>query len=708
MWQNKIASLFIATTALCLCACSDDDKTPADADDNFITALSLTKDGVKYDAVIEGNDIVMTVPYIVNLNGATADLVYTPSAKIIPNPTLVTDWDNDMVFRVTSFNGEANEYTYKVVKSEIESKGDIILKTQADVDAFAETNVSVIKGNLIIGDNAENATPISNLTALSGVKEISGALQILDNYKGEALDGLAFTKVGGIQFGTKNAESKCADTYRFRLESLQEVAGDIQIHNSKVQFIEFDNLTNVTGNVYIKGDAVTTMTFPKLSVIEGDFDLQDNIEMPLAQFSMPSLESVTGCFSMIKSDNLESIILPKLITAGTIDFNPGYGLNTLSIPEVTDVHGNLSLISKFNQVAWNEFGNKKLLNIDGLSKLKTVEGTLTIACWYGLEEFPNLHNVTLLGGLDIYGLQALASELADCCDLSNAEFKEFNGVNPYIKFGAGWITNAGNTYFHKFLTKDDLSNVNVDIHIAFYDDKSIPIVNFKKAGTLTLDLGMSHVTNTNLTLPFEHIENDLIITVGSANKKYINLSNLKTVGGTFSFTGAMASMIDLSNLSTVGNWFSLMGIGSKGLKLDNLTSVNMSNIQNPKSRAIGKEDREKGLFIQVVCDIKLSLLESVGGLCGFMNYTGLSCPKLKSVSEKLILSTAPNCVQVSFQELNAVPNIKIENMRNLSDFSTFGPLFENGSITNGNWEVTGCAYNPTWQDMKEGRYKPAE
>ncbi len=47
-------------------------------------------------------------------------------------------------------------------------------------------------------------------------------------------------------------------------------------------------------------------------------------------------------------------------------------------------------------------------------------------------------------------------------------------------------------------------------------------------------------------------------------------------------------------------------------------------------------------------------------------------------------------------------------MGKLSDFSTFASVIENGSVTDGNWEVTGCAYNPTWQDMKDGRYKPAE
>ena len=49
-------------------SCSDDDKVPADANDNFITAFSLVSDGTTYDAELQGNDIIITIPYNVDLN----------------------------------------------------------------------------------------------------------------------------------------------------------------------------------------------------------------------------------------------------------------------------------------------------------------------------------------------------------------------------------------------------------------------------------------------------------------------------------------------------------------------------------------------------------------------------------------------------------------------------------------------------------------
>ena len=709
--MKKAWSVLLVTFSLFIAGCSDDDKMPADADDNFITALTLTKEGKSYDAVIEGNDIVMTVPYTVDLNGATASMVYTPSAKILPNPQTVTDWDSEMIFRVTSFNGKVNEYTYKVIKSEIESDGDVVLKSQADVDAFAETKVSVIKGNLIIGDNAENAAAINNLEALSGIKEITGSLQILNNYKGEALDGLTFTKVGGIQFGTKETPSPCTDTYRFRLEQLQEISGNVELNNNAVQFVEFDNLTKVGGEIYIKDDAIATFSCPKLAEVGGDLDLSDNSvvtsehglsdikDTPLAQLEFPALESVSGKFSIkMPSDNYQSLKLPKLQTAGEVDFLVGWQFKTLEIPEISEVNGDLLLSARVE----NSYGthmNSQLEKIVGLNNLKQVKGTLNISYFGAMSEFPNLSSLSLVGGIFIEELWGLVGT-GSICELSNVSFQSFNDVVPFIHIGG--------TAFDKLKTNEDLSNVNIEMSIACYADRCIPEINFKKVSDFTCTFSFSNLAanEKNQTITLEEILGDADIKVQSSTNKLIDFSNIKSVEGSLNLTCTMVKSLDLSSLKKVGGWFCLQSIGGKGLNLDKLQSVNTSRANN--SRAIEAEDRKKGLFIQSVSEISLPELESVGGLCGFQNYTGLSCPKLKSVSEKLFISTAPNCPQVSFPALNSVPNIKIENNGKLSDFSTFATVIENGSVTDGNWEVTGCKYNPTWQDMKDGRYKPAE
>ena len=76
----------------------------------------MTVDGKSYTADITDNTVTITVPYTVSLNNAEVEFKYTTSATIIPDPETVTDWDNERTFQVTSYNGDAREYAYKVEK----------------------------------------------------------------------------------------------------------------------------------------------------------------------------------------------------------------------------------------------------------------------------------------------------------------------------------------------------------------------------------------------------------------------------------------------------------------------------------------------------------------------------------------------------------------------------------------------------------------
>lgn len=52
------------------------------------------------------------------------------------------------------------------------------LKTTADVTAFIDTDVTVIKGDLIIGSDAEDAEELSDIAALKILKEVEGNIII--------------------------------------------------------------------------------------------------------------------------------------------------------------------------------------------------------------------------------------------------------------------------------------------------------------------------------------------------------------------------------------------------------------------------------------------------------------------------------------------------------------------------------------------------
>ena len=173
--MKKLRFLILLLSAIVLLgSCSKEDAViPADADDNFITALSLSVDDDMYIATIEGQDITVSVPYTVTLTSAVATIEYTPSATIDPDPVKETiDWNREQVFRVTSYNGATNEYTYRITRDEIEEKGDVVLRTMTEIEAFQKKGTSVIDGNLTIGtDDGEDITSIEKLSNLKSVSD---------------------------------------------------------------------------------------------------------------------------------------------------------------------------------------------------------------------------------------------------------------------------------------------------------------------------------------------------------------------------------------------------------------------------------------------------------------------------------------------------------------------------------------------------------
>ena len=235
----------------------------------------MTVASQSYTAEIIDNIITITVPYTVSLNNAQVEFKYTSSATIIPDPASITDWDTERTFRVTSYNGEANDYTYKVIKDEIRYEGDVELKTTADVTAFIDTDVTVIKGDLIIGSDAEDAEELSDIAALKILKEVEGNIIIRKSYVGQDLTGLDnITSIGGLQIGTETAFATNSKLQMVSMRSLQHITGDIVVCNNQVAYVQFDNLETIDGNIIFRTSSLQSFEFPKLTTVVKDFDLQ--------------------------------------------------------------------------------------------------------------------------------------------------------------------------------------------------------------------------------------------------------------------------------------------------------------------------------------------------------------------------------------------------------------------------------------------------
>lgn len=393
--------LILMLPILALWGCTDDDKIPADANDNFITELSLTiGDGTTYESVISNDVITMTIPYNVSLDGAIVSVVYTPSATIYPNPQEITNWDEERIFRVVAYNGEERKYTYVVEKSDIIEEGDVQLKTSADIATFAAKGVSVINGNLTIGSN--EGEDINSLNGLDNLKEISGTLTILNTFKGEDLTGLdKLESVGSLKIGASESYSTVPLEY-VSFNSLKSVDGNFVVYNNNIKYVDFKGIETINGTLEIGSSSLISIQGEKLTNISDDYyvtsenDGNDGGEMK--QFTLPLIETIGGKVCVERQANLKEIVFPKLKRVGALIFeNIPILLNKISFPDIETINGDCVFTSQsaFQIIGGSHSGNSSLLSFDGFEKLKSINGDLKISFFTATTNIPNITNATV-------------------------------------------------------------------------------------------------------------------------------------------------------------------------------------------------------------------------------------------------------------------------------------------------------------------------
>ncbi len=637
--------LFGLLVCLFVGACSKDDKIPADADDNFITSVSLSVNNATYDAVIADNTITITVPYTVSLNGATATVVYTPSAKIIPDPATITDWDVERTFRVTSFNGKTNDYTYVVVKDEIRHEGNVELKTPSDVASFVASGATIIKGNLIIGSDAENAEEIKDISALEILKEVEGDIIIRKSYTGGTLTGLDnITSIGGLLIGSEETPSA----------------------NNQLEMVSMSNLTSAKGNISIYGSGANIIEFK-------------------------NLEAVGGNIIVNNATQLSQILFHKLKEAGSIDFKIlPRDFSTLTLPELTTVEGDLNIQGIFGNVYEGGLtiltGNTGLTSISGLDKLSKVGGTLSIQNFEEMSSLPNWTRLTQLGGIDLYQNHKISS-----LDLSNIDFVSRNDKNPLIRV-------YDNKVLTSLITKEDLTNIDCQIFTMIGID-----VAFKKINNFTLETFVE-----DLKLPLEYVFGNLSIDTRATE---IHIQSLKGVDGFLSVEASMCNTLNVPKIEAVGGQLYVNANYMAEINFNSLKIVGCTNNAYAKEGKMTSYNLNYGTFtVKAASNIEFPSLEHIGGKgLSFVTVYSLKCPNLAVIDGDIQgFSRNLTSEKLELPKLSKLSGLCFSNIRKFDDFSIFGQFIQDGQITEDNWSVTGCKYNPTWQDMKEGRYKPAE
>lgn len=538
-------------------ACDKNDEIiPEDADENFITSVVMTVDGKSYTADIADNTVTITVPYTVSLNNAEVEFKYTTSATIIPDPETVTDWDNERTFRVTSYNGDAREYTYKVVKSEIESDGDVELKTTEEVASFAATKTTVVKGNLIIGSDAEEAEKITDISALASLKEVTGNIVIRNSYNGADLTGLEnIVSAGGLQVGSADVASKATELHMISMKALETLSGDISVYNDQVTYVLFEKLATIGGSVMFNAPSLQSFEFPVLTTVGQDLNIQGLNEEnkaagTIATLELPELTSVVGVLSVNNLAKLTSMNFLKLKETGGLDFHTvPVMLETINLPEIETVNGSIIMEANMEAPPTGSFvpqRNDVLLAFGGMDKLTTVKGQIKIKNFTALKQLPDWSKITTLGSITLDYLEDVSGTLL----LPNARFETFGETAPQIEI-------INKVQLSKIETAEDLSNVN--FVITSLTNNKFPEITFKNIKDFTCKPTTNNIDYTISTI--QHVYGNLNVTGQMrSNAKFpdleiidgygyiqiptfasITMPVLKEVGGQFYLSGNFTS-----------------------------------------------------------------------------------------------------------------------------------------------------------------------
>ncbi len=321
-------------------------------------------------------------------------------------------------------------------------EGDIVLSSQADVNAFS---CSEVTGNLTI-----SGEDITSLHSLASLQKVSGNLLIEINTNLKTLDGLS---------------------------ALRRIDGDLSIRYDTV-LQNLDGLNGLThaGGLYIfdNFDLTNLNGLSSLTEVNGPLSIQYNSDL-VEIGNLTSLQSIHGELRIANNDKLEHVSgfanltmvgqvsianNPRLIAVNGFDSiiavedNLGFP-GSLSI-ETNNALTNLDGFSKLSSVNhFNINNNPQLSNLNGFSSLREISGDIYI------NENPELININALSHIDSIGanlwiqnndklvdLNAFASltYIGSLAIYENKNLANIDGLSNLKEIGTGmgssvWISN---------------------------------------------------------------------------------------------------------------------------------------------------------------------------------------------------------------------------------------------------------------------------
>ena len=581
------------------------------------------------------------------------------------------------------------------------SQGDIVLTTQAEVDAFACATVTNLK--IDFNSGRESADPITNLDQLSALTEVGGNLALdflFDNSKGIDLSGLnnlkrvegdlsfddtqpSFDGLQGLEYVGGNLTFYLiddADDFS-ALTNLRYVGGELSIVTSRVEsFQGLAQLTSIGGFDLNESTVFSFEGLTSLVQIRGDLRAEQEDSNIRNLEGLENVERITGSLTISGTNYPSFQGLNNLKQIGGDLITSETGIDLTGLESLQTVGGNLLL---------GGTDGPGIVNVEALSNLQTVGGNFTIAST-SAENLSFLASLQRVGGyLEVVG----NPNLSDCCIILTLE----DAVEGVIAVR----DNAAECSSLETVTKicSDESPTEVDCsqeEIILTKQTEVDAFDCTSVNTLVISLFDSDDSITDLTplRSLARVSGNLTINMRNKTVPLDGFDNLQQIDNDFSvLNGPSLDFKSFKKLTKIGGSFQLSSVAVENFSgLEQLEEVGNFSVTDSELRSFaGLKSLQRindGLILRNTALLKnfegLDNLAYVKALIissgpDFVDFKGLS--SLKSADLISVRDATPKFS--SFEGLVSLESIEslsldradVTDLRGLGNLRELGDLF---------------------------------
>jgi hypothetical protein len=541
--MKKLIYLFCITLFVG-CSSSDENSNSNDPNDDdpmntSIEIITLEASDIGATKVITGGKIIDDGGNEITVRGIVWGISENPTLE----DSLTFDGLGDGVFESSLFcldpsttyyvrayatNSEGTGYGNQIIFNTLEHitfEGDVSLLNQYDVDSFGANGYTKIDGDIIIGDpNAVTYSgggilyPISNITnldALSGLTQVTGAINIRGTNDLNNLEGLSCLKSSGSLGFYFNISLSNLDGLN-NLTTLDTYLG-IDYNNA---LNDVNGLSNLTGGSmgiqFSRNETLSNLDgLSGITSLSG-IDLDRN----------PNLSNIDGLNNLntITSGSSQNYSI-QLSASSTIEANTyANGFNNL-----TSVNGRILLGTTSS---WQTPVNS--ININGFNSLTSIGGNLTISQYY-LNNTTGFSNLTTIDGIfyvtgtssnttnpTLNGFNSL--ENVQSIRIDNTKLLSISGFNSLTTLNSSLdILISNNNLLTEITAFSNLTTVNAFSIFNAPSLSSFALNNLTTADYITvLNTSLTTINLNNLTL----VNTDITLYNNSTLTNFCSLQNL--------------------------------------------------------------------------------------------------------------------------------------------------------------------------------------